>query len=83
MLRIFMAFVVAVAVLSVAPRPAQSYEGPWCAVADEGLGFVSWNCQYRSLEECVPHVLGGNRGFCEPNPRFVAPVRGRHHHGKQ
>ena len=29
-----------------------------------------WDCQYNSLEECVPNVLSGNRGFCNVNPAF-------------
>jgi len=42
---------------------------PWCAVTKDG---EYWDCQYRSLEECWPNVLGGNRGWCSPNPYFVA-----------
>jgi hypothetical protein len=29
-----------------------------------------WDCQYNSLEACVPNVLSGNRGFCNVNPAF-------------
>ena len=29
-----------------------------------------WDCQYNSLEECIPNVLSGNRGFCNVNPAF-------------
>jgi hypothetical protein len=29
-----------------------------------------WDCQYNSLEDCVPNVLSGNRGFCNVNPAF-------------
>ena len=32
---------------------------------------VHWECIYRSVEECRPNVLAGNRGFCNPNPYFV------------
>ena len=45
-------------------------EAPWCAVVDVGMGNVYWDCQYNSIEECVPHVLAGNRGFCTQNPRY-------------
>jgi hypothetical protein len=27
---------------------------------------------YRSFEECRPNVIGGNRGFCNPNPSQVS-----------
>ncbi len=45
---------------------------PWCAVTDIGTGNMYWDCQYRSLEECRPNVLAGNRGWCNPNPYFFA-----------
>jgi hypothetical protein len=51
---------------------------PWCAVISLGTGNVYWDCQYRSVEECVPNVLAGNRGFCNHNPSYVGelvPVR--------
>jgi hypothetical protein len=35
-----------------------------------GDGNRYWDCQYNSLEECVPNVLSGNRGFCNVNPAF-------------
>ena len=44
---------------------------PWCAVINLGPGDAYWDCQYRSVEECVPNVIAGNRGFCNPNPAFV------------
>jgi len=44
--------------------------GPWCAFIDMGTGDVFEDCQYRTLEECVPNVLAGNRGTCNPNPRW-------------
>lgn len=44
-------------------------EGPWCAVLNFGSD-VTEDCQYRSLEECVPAVTGGFRGFCNQNPRW-------------
>lgn len=47
-------------------------EAPWCAVADIGTGNMYWDCRYRSFEECRPNVLAGNRGWCNPNPYFVA-----------
>jgi len=47
-------------------------DAPWCAVTDGGTGNMYWDCQYRSIEECRPNVLAGNRGWCNPNPYFVA-----------
>jgi hypothetical protein len=70
MIRILCATAVAIACMTIDQRPAHAYEAPWCAVIDFGAGDAYWDCQYRSLEECVPNVLAGNRGFCNENPRF-------------
>jgi hypothetical protein len=43
-------------------------QAPWCAVISIGEGEVYWDCQYRTVEECVPNVIAGNRGFCNLNP---------------
>ena len=79
MIRIISAAALAVAVMAFGPRPAQAYnDAPWCAVINMGDGDVYWDCQYSSLEQCVPNVLAGNRGFCNPNPRWAgsyAPCR--------
>ena len=53
-------------------RPVQAYEGPWCAVVRLGNSSVYEDCQYATFEACRPNVLAGNRGFCNPNPRWVA-----------
>ena len=42
-------------------------DAPWCAVVNL-KGDVYWDCQYRTVEECVPTVISGNRGFCNLNP---------------
>jgi hypothetical protein len=47
-------------------------QAPWCAVITIGEDSVIWDCRYRSVEECRPNVLAGNRGFCNPNPYFAA-----------
>lgn len=44
-----------------------SGDAPWCAVINLGMGDVSWDCRYRTVEECVPNVIAGNRGFCNLN----------------
>ncbi len=60
---------------AVAPAAAGGfYEAPWCAVQSLGFGEVHWDCEYRSIEECQPHVIAGNRGFCNLNPRFAPPA---------
>lgn len=72
MLRFLCAAAVAIAALGLDQQPAMAYEAPWCAVYSYGWSGVIWECQYRSVEECAPHVTAGNRGFCNPNPRFQA-----------
>ena len=57
---------------------------PWCAVVNLGMGDVYWDCQYRTVEECVPNVIAGNRGFCNlnpygPGPAAAAVPQKRHH----
>jgi hypothetical protein len=55
--------------------PSQAYgNAPWCAVTSI-WGDVYWDCQYRTLEECVPNVIAGNRGFCNLNP-WPGPPQG-------
>ena len=50
------------------PAAADYYGAPWCAVVAAGDGDMQWHCEYRSIEECRPNVLAGNRGWCNPNP---------------
>jgi hypothetical protein len=38
------------------------------------MGDVYWDCQYRTVEECVPNVIAGNRGFCNLNPYGPGPT---------
>jgi hypothetical protein len=45
----------------------------WCAVTNVGGGNVVWDCNYRTIEACVPNVISGNRGFCNTNPAWGAP----------
>ena len=69
---------VAAAMLLELPASQAYYEGPWCAVSNIGHD-VTWNCSMRSLEMCVQEVIAGNRGWCNPNPRWggAAPIEGR------
>jgi len=39
---------------------------PWCAIFE--YDDVTWDCSYRTFEECYPNVIGGIRGSCSPNP---------------
>jgi hypothetical protein len=48
-------------------------DAPWCAVVNLGTGEMYWDCQYRTVEECVPNVIAGNRGFCNLNPYGPGP----------
>ncbi len=51
--------------------PSQAYgSAPWCAVVDTGWDSMEEECIYNSIEECRPHVIAGNRGFCSENPRW-------------
>ena len=69
--------------------PSRAYYGdaPWCAVVNVGHGNVIWDCQYRTVEECVPNVLAGNRGTCSPSPWYtpktVAPKKHRARHSQR
>jgi hypothetical protein len=75
---IFAAVSFASLALSPLPASAEYHEAAWCAVLGIGKG-VHWDCQYRSFEECRPNVLAGNRGWCNPNPYFVADAAATHH----
>ena len=83
MQRMFLAGALALAVLG-ATGIAQSAraEAPWCAVHGFGRNGAYWDCQYRTFEQCVPTIIAGNRGFCNPNPRYLAakpaPPRVKH-----
>jgi Protein of unknown function (DUF3551) len=57
--------------LDSSPSRAQYFgDAPWCAVVQVGTGGVHWDCQYNTIEACVPNVLAGNRGFCGMNPYY-------------
>jgi hypothetical protein len=78
----------AIVCLEVPPGQAQTYgDAPWCAVIAATDGDVIWHCYYRSAEECQPHVLAGDRGFCNVNPygasSQTAPPAAAARHRKQ
>mgnify|MGYP001556114819 CR=1 FL=1 len=76
-MRAICAAVLALATLASAPASAafwrQRPQAPWCAVYSWGLGDTRWDCSYPTLESCVPTILAGTRGFCNPNPRYQPP----------
>ena len=47
---------------------------PWCAVYSLGWSGPVWDCRYPTLKACVPFVIAGTRGFCNPNPAYPGPV---------
>ncbi len=69
---IFVAIVAIAAVGPIGLQSAKAYTAPWCAVMNYGNGSMYWDCQYSSIEQCRPSILAGNRGWCNPNPYFVA-----------
>jgi Protein of unknown function (DUF3551). len=73
-----------IAGMASAVRPASAGGAPWCAVVDIGWGTQSSDCSFWTFEECVPHVLAGNRGFCNENPAYTGPaVRQRGGHSRR
>ena len=85
-LKLLFAAVGLAAVLCFATPASQAgYYGnaPWCAVVNQGAGNVVWECEYDTIEQCVPNVLAGNRGFCGRNPYYrdwQQPPTARHHY---
>jgi hypothetical protein len=75
MMRILFVAAAVLAGLAFGGRSAQAYgEHPWCAVTND-TGDMHWDCQYDSIETCRPHVLAGNRGWCNENPYYKGPVK--------
>jgi hypothetical protein len=84
MMRIMVAggLIISAMVLDLSPARAND-NAPWCAVISIGTGNAVWDCQYRTIEECVPNVLAGNRGFCNHNPRYEVPMARQNAHGRR
>jgi hypothetical protein len=78
-MRLVWAIGIVLGAAALAPATASAmtwHERPqalWCAVYTWGLGGTRWECVYPTLESCVPTILAGTRGFCNPNPRYQAP----------
>ena len=64
----------AVLCLNISSTKAQiTGHAPWCAVMEIGAGEVERDCEYFSIEQCVPNVIAGNRGVCQMNPSYRGP----------
>lgn len=65
--------------VSFAGTPAQAQmaiEYPYCLMQGRHTGQ---SCTFTTLQQCQASVVA-NSGFCDRNPRYVAPVRpGRGH----
>jgi hypothetical protein len=67
--RLLFAIAALAAATSLGTSSSQAFgDAPWCSVINLN-GDAIWNCQYRTVEECAPEVVAGNRGFCALNPR--------------
>ena len=75
LLSLGVAIVAAFTVASCESSRSRIPEGPYCAVTNTGFENTAENCYMRSLDACRSEVIAGNRGFCRPNPRYVAPHR--------
>ena len=62
----FAAAVLAAALGVSAGNAAGWRHEPWCA--DFEYDDVTWDCSYRTFEQCYPNVIGGIRGSCNRNP---------------
>jgi len=67
---IILVAIAVVAAMFLKLRASSAYEGPWCALSDIGRGVMQENCSMRTLEMCRQEVIAGNRGLCNPNPRW-------------
>jgi hypothetical protein len=88
MIRTILSVIATLAALLFVTQPATAdyYGAPWCAVISMGDGDMQWDCEYRTIEECRPNVLAGNRGWCNLNPYWPTeqrPPRKRHVRSQQ
>ena len=63
-----------------APAAHASGDASWCAVTQLGEGASAWNCEYETVEECLPSVTSGNRGLMSPDSSSICPVGSRQRH---
>ena len=65
MVHMIFALAVAVGYLTSSLSAVTAEVAAWCAVIKGG---EYWDCQFRAFEDCRSNVVGGTRGFCNPNP---------------
>lgn len=64
---------VATAATSISSVPGRAeVEYPWCAITSIGQSGLP-ACLYATREQCIAFI-GGQAGFCQPNPRAVPPA---------
>ncbi len=68
---VFVSVMTSVALLGGAAAGHASGNAPWCANITVGPGDLVEDCHYWSIEQCVPNVIAGNKGFCGQNPRWA------------
>jgi uncharacterized protein DUF3551 len=70
-MRICLVIGLLVATLFIGLGPAKARGAhAWCARTNTGAGRIQENCGFNSIESCRRWILGGNRGFCSPNPAY-------------
>jgi hypothetical protein len=69
---------VAGAILASAGTAAARIEHPWCAMIPVFQGSRMADCQYDTLEQCLPEIRGMG-GSCDPNPYFRPPQAREYH----
>lgn len=71
----------AVAVLGLAPAPANAGPGaPFCARVNGGAFLGAYDdCSYASFEQCRMSIIGIG-GFCVQNPYYVGRAEPRRRH---
>lgn len=56
--------------------PASAQSGPfgspyrWCAGYQSSWAGQTFDCSFRTFEQCREEIQGGNRGWCMVNPRY-------------
>ena len=64
-------FVICASLLLGLSRAPAYGEAPWCAVFSLGEGSSAERCEFWDFESCRLEITGGNRGFCNHNPRWT------------
>ena len=80
-MRMVSALAIFIATMSFgAPAQAQYQgKGRWCATVYFGVDGSQSDCSFNTIDQCSPHVIAGNKGFCELNPHWQGdrPARAR------